>query len=97
MITAAEREAALRRAAAKRVLRTRFIANSVPPHVLRWLIAHEEAVMVGGAAPAMPHDVLDWFGARGIPFAGNGDEAGMREVAFRAPVDAPRQCSGCAC
>jgi hypothetical protein len=55
--------------------------------------------MVGAAAPAMPHNVLEWFAARGTSFAGGGDEAGMHEPAFavyrRAPWQLSHTCAFC--
>jgi hypothetical protein len=66
-LTSAQHQDALRRGVSKRLFRTRFIANSVPPPVLRWLIEHEKAVLERKPRPAMPGDVAEWF--RGLDTA----------------------------
>ena len=99
-LTEAERKAAIKRAEHKWCPRTRFIANAVPPHVLQWLIAHEEAVTSGAAKPPIPPDVFGWFEDRGISFAaGRIGEAvaaeKVAEVAQPTPGQLSHTCTLC--
>jgi hypothetical protein len=84
-----ERRAAIKRAENKWCPRTRFIANKVPVPVMRWLIAHEEAIRVGGAIPPMPADVMLWFEDRGIAFADRGVDPGSVTEAEVDQLDVP--------
>jgi hypothetical protein len=78
-LTPAQRQAILQRASSKWLPKTRFIANSVPLSVLRWLLAHEESVRDSKPRPPMPEDVVAWFRGRDIAFGAGTDAGEMRE------------------
>jgi hypothetical protein len=79
-----ERKAALSRGSGKTIPRSRFIANSVPGHVLGWLVEHELALRDKMAIPPLPREVWTWFAENGVAAFRNatlgGAAAGWAEV-----------------
>jgi hypothetical protein len=97
-MTEHERQEAIRRAQKKRLFRTRHLANSVPPHVLAFLLRNEEAVLARSSKPVVPDDVLHWLAQHAPNFAGGQGVVSetVEEVLPPTPKDYPLQQATCA-